>query len=205
MKTVHYYFDFMSPYAYLACSQIPRLVDTYRGVAEFEGHPFNMWEARIAAGNTGPSNRDMPARSRVLMADVARWSQRYGIPVRPPKGFDTERLNRGFLVAKDKGDPVAYLASVNHSLWGTGGDPQDEALLAEGANKAGIAPDEMIALVDSPEIIARYADENKKAQENGIFGAPMFIVDDQVYWGNDRLEWVEEYLRETSPIAKTAR
>lgn len=196
MKTVHYYFDLMSPYSYLACTQIPRLVETYKGVAVFEGHPFNMWEARLAAGNNGPSNRDMPARARALMADVARWSKRYGVPVAPPKSFNTDRVNRGFLVARERGDAVAYLASINASLWGGGGDPEDEALLAKAAEQAGIAPADMIAAVDSPDIIERYAEENRKAQAAGIFGAPMFIVDDQIYWGNDRIEWVEEYIRE---------
>lgn len=204
MKTVHYYFDFMSPYAYLALTQIPRLVETYKGIARFEGHSFNMWQARLAAGNNGPSNRDMPARARVLMADVARWSKRYGVPVVPPKGFDTERLNRGFLVAKQKGDPVAYLTSVNASLWGGGGDPQDEAVLARASEAAGIAPSEMLVSVDSQEIVDAYAEENRKAQEIGIFGAPMFVIDDQFYWGNDRLEWVEEYIRETAPAAQAA-
>lgn len=197
MKTVHYYFDFMSPYSYLACTQIPGLVQEYEGIAKFEGHPFNMWEARLAAGNTGPSNREMPARSKVLMADVARWSKRYGVPVVPPKSFDTERLNRGFLVAQGSHKDVDYLALVSKRIWGEGGDPTDQKLIDAVAAELDLDPQEFTAAIDSDDTIERYAEESRKAQEQGIFGAPMFVVDDQIYWGNDRIEWVEEYLRET--------
>lgn len=204
MKTVHFYFDFMSPYAYLAGTQIPRLIESHRGGALVEGHPFDMWAARLAAGNNGPSNREIPARMKVLMADVARWAKRYGVPIAPPKGFNTERLNRGFLVAKEIGDPVKYLTGVYARLWGAGGDPQNQALLIAAAEDAGVDGATMLDMVDSDEIKARYAAENAHAQEIGVFGAPMFVVDDQMYWGNDRIEWVEEYLREQTPSIRAA-
>jgi len=192
-QRVDYYFDFMSPYAYLGCSQIPRLIATYD--AAFVGHAFDMWAARLAAGNTGPSNRDMPARARVLMADVARWAQRYELPLATPKGFDTARLNRGFTVAQKYGAEVKYMTGAFHRLWGLGGDPLDNTLLIEAAADAGLDGEAVLRESDTPEAKSLYAAGSAEAQARGVFGAPMFAVGDQMFWGNDRLDFVETLLR----------
>ena len=109
MKTVDYYYDFVSPFSYLAMTQIPRLMREYADVAEFRGHAFNMWEARLAAGNTGPSNREIPARLKVLMDDAKRYAKRYGVPLKQPSSFDANRLNRGVYVAREMGREFEYL------------------------------------------------------------------------------------------------
>lgn len=204
MKIVDYYFDFMSPYAYLGCSQIPRLIEAHGAHARFVGHSFDMWAARLAAGNNGPSNREQPAKAKVLMADVGRWAKRYGIPLGAPKGQDTARLNRGFLVAKQSNAEVAYMIGVFARLWGAGGDPKDDRMLIDAASEAGLDGQDVLRRAESPEVLALYDRENREAQARGIFGAPMFVVDDQVYWGNDRIEWVEDYLREAANSMRQA-
>ncbi|MHA3791138.1 DsbA family protein [Rhizorhabdus wittichii] len=191
---VDYYFDFMSPYAYLAGTQLPRLIERYQGRVRFVGHSFDMWAARLAAGNTGPSNREIPAKSAVLMADVARWARRYGVPIVPPKGFDTVMLNRAFYVARDQGKEVGFMTGVYARLWGAGGDPADPAMLLDAAQDAGLDPEQAARDAGSAAIAARYDQENREAQARGIFGAPMFVAGDQTYWGNDRIAWLEEQL-----------
>lgn len=205
MITVDYYFDFMSPYAYLACSQIPRLVSDHARRARFVGHSFDMWAARIAAGNTGPSNREIPAKGAVLMADVSRWAKHYGLAVKPPKSFDTSRFNRAFLIARRDGKEVEFLVNAFDLLWGQGGDPDDHALLVNAASRAGLNGPEMAREADSEGIIALYEAENRDAQARGIFGAPMFVAEGEMYWGNDRIEWLERQLLAAQENLESAR
>lgn len=194
MKTVDFYFDFMSPFAYLAAHRVPALAAKYRGTARVDCHPIDLVAARFKAGNNGPFNRDQPAKMKALMMDLGRWAKRYGIPFAFPKGLDTKRLNRGWLAAAARGKGEDYLRSAFDAVWGRGGDPADPALLAEVAAACGLAADDLAAAIDSPEIAAAYERENEAAQARGVFGVPIFRVDDQIYWGNDRIEFLEEYL-----------
>src|SRR5487761_137227 len=129
MKTVDFYFDFLSPYAYLAATQIPLLIDRHRTRATFVPHAIDMWAARLAAGNNGPSNREIPRKATVLMADVARWAKRYKVPLVPPKAFDMHRLNRAFWAAEAQGCAMPFMTSAFHLTWGKGGDPASAELI----------------------------------------------------------------------------
>jgi len=195
MKKVDFYFDFMSPYAYLASVRLPMLIENFKGRAEFDLHAIDLVAARFAAGNNGPFNRNIPRKIKYLLSDMKRWAERYGVPMGFPGGMDTARLQRGFWCAKLRGTGAAYMKAGFHEVWGKSGDPNDDALIRRVADAAGIAGDKLIAEIDSPEIVATYARENSAAQERGVFGVPIFITDDQMYWGNDRIEFLEEYLR----------
>lgn len=195
---VNFYFDFMSPYAYLACTQIERLSQKYAARATFKCHAFDMWAARLAAGNNGPSNREQPAKSAVMMADVGRWAKRYGIPVKPPGGFDSNLLNRSFWVAEELESGIPFMTVAARKVWGEGGDPSDPELIKSAAAEVALDGEAVFQEAETARIIEVYAKVNQDAQARGIFGAPMFAVDDQVYWGNDRIEFVEEYIQEHS-------
>ncbi|MGH8009706.1 MAG: 2-hydroxychromene-2-carboxylate isomerase, partial [Candidatus Binatia bacterium] len=149
---------------------------------------------------TGPSNREIPAKIKYLMADLQRWAQRYDVPFAFPKGFDTARLNRGYLWAKTQGAEAAdrYFHSAYTEVWARGGDPADSALLRAAAEGAGLSADELLRGVDAQSILQAYDKENQEAQARGVFGVPIFIVDDQMFWGNDRIMFLEEYLRSQS-------
>lgn len=193
MKIVDFYFDFISPFAYLASAQVPKLAKQYN--VNFALHPIDLFAAKRAAGNTGPSNREIPAKITYLMADLQRWARRYDVPFAFPKGFDTASLNRGFLWAKTQGAADRYFHSAYAEVWARGGDPADPALLRAAAEGAGLSADEFLRGIDSPPILQAYAQENREAQARGVFGVPIFIVDDQMFWGNDRIMFLEEYLR----------
>ncbi|MGH7803898.1 MAG: 2-hydroxychromene-2-carboxylate isomerase [Candidatus Binatia bacterium] len=195
MKTVDFYFDFMSPYAYLAAQRLPDLRERYGKVARFVVRPIALVEARFKAGNTGPFNRDQPAKMKCLMLDLQRWAKRYGVKMGFPKGLETARLNRGYLAAEREGKADAYLKAGFDAVWAESGDPSDEKLIRDVAAKAGVSPDGLLKAVDSPEIVAEYEKGNLAAQARGVFGVPIFMVDDQIYWGNDRIEFLEEHLR----------
>lgn len=201
-KIIDFYFDFQSPYSCLACSQIGLLSAKYEGVVTFRCHSIDLWAARIEAGNTSPPNRDQQAKAAACFADIARWAKRYGIPMKPPASLarqrdrQSERLNRGFIVANERGAGIPFIGIGARKVWGEGGDPDDPALLKAAAEEAGLDGDAVVAEADSARVGEIYASENREAQARGIFGTPIFVIDKEVFWGNDRIEFLEEYIHE---------
>jgi 2-hydroxychromene-2-carboxylate isomerase len=160
----------------------------------FHPHAIDLWAARLAAGNNGPSNRTMPRKAACLMADVARWAHRYKVPLGAPKAFDAQRLNRAFWVAQRHDQGVPFMASAFRMVWGDSGDPTSPELIKAAAAEAGLNGNELLAQIDTTDIVALYKSENLQAQERGVFGAPFFIVGSEIFWGNDRIGFVEEEL-----------
>ena len=199
MKTVDFYFDFMSPFAYLAQHRLPDLAKRHEGKAKFICHPIDLIAARFKAGNTGPFNRDQPAKMKALMMDLKRWANRYGIPMGFPKGLDTARLNRGYFHAVEQGKGPQYMEAGFRAVWAESGNPADEGLICQVASNAGLSAEKLLAATESAEALRSYEKENNDAQARGVFGVPIFMVDDQIYWGNDRIEFLEEYLQGASP------
>jgi 2-hydroxychromene-2-carboxylate isomerase len=199
MAKIDFYFDFLSPYSYLATFRLPRLRAEFG--AEVIFHVVDLEAAKEAIGNTRPAAHLLPRKLRYLKADLARWAARYKAPLVFPETLAhvdlkaAARLNRGFLCAAQRGAGEAYLNAAFAALWAARREPSDATLRAAAA-KAGLDPAQIAAAADAPETIAEYARENLEAQARGVFGVPTFIVGDQLFWGNDRLDFLEEYLRD---------
>jgi 2-hydroxychromene-2-carboxylate isomerase len=193
MKTVDFYMDFISPFAYLASFRLPELARRHGAAIVY--HAIDLTAAKRAAGNTGPANREIPPKIRYLMQDLKRWAKRYGMPLVLPASFDATLANRGLPWAREKGREQAYIEKVWDAIWGKGGDPADLELLRSAVEAAGLPGDEFEAAVESDALKAAYEKENLEAQARGVFGVPIFIVDDEMFWGNDRLDFLEEHLQ----------
>ena len=192
MATIDFYFDFLSPYSYLAHQQLPALAAKFRCDVAYK--PASLAELKLRAGNTGPSTRDMPVKHKYARTDLARWAQRYGVPLKPPKSADSARLNKGALFAVDRGQARDYVARAWAKTWGGGGDPADEALLREVARELGWDANAFVAFTASPEAEARYKASTDEAAKRGVFGVPTFMVGEELWWGNDRMQFLEEFL-----------
>jgi 2-hydroxychromene-2-carboxylate isomerase len=199
MAKVDFYFDFLSPYSYLATFRLPRLRREFG--AEIVFHVVDLDAARSAIGNNRPPSHTLPRKLRYLKADLGRWAARYRAPLAFPDNlarFDMKaaaKLNRGFICAAARGAAEPYLNAAFAALWAEGREPGDTTLRAVAA-KAGLDPDELAAAADAPETVAAYARENLAVQARGVFGVPSFIAGDQLFWGNDRIDFLEEYLRD---------
>lgn len=187
-----FYFDFMSPFAYLAFQKVPDICR--RHGLELCSHAVNLPKLKLLAGNTAPPNVNLPLKIRYLSKDLERWAELYGVPLVFPKSLASERLNKAFIFAQDHGQGEAFIREAWCGVWGRGVDPADRALLGELAGLFGWKPDELEAWVDSPEAVERYQAATQSAHEAGVFGAPTMIVGDQMWWGNDRLAFMETAL-----------
>lgn len=195
MKTIDFYLDIYSPYAYLASHRLVEIAKTHGCAINYL--PLNLKRAKLAAGNTGPANIDIPPKIRYLMIDLKRWADRYGLPFGEiPKGRDYSRINKGVLLALDRGVADAYIREAYAATWGSGGDADSDALLTALARDMQWDADAFLAYISSAEADERYEQVFAKAAENGVFGVPTVVIDEQMWWGNDRMQFVDEYLVE---------
>ena len=189
---IDFYFDFMSPFAYLAHTQLPALAARYGFRIAY--HVFDLPAAKRAAGNTGPPNVSIPVKLRYLVTDMQRWARRYGVPLAFPKSLKSERLNLGLYFAADRGCMEDYVRAAWQPTWGQGGDMGDEALLSGVARSMGWDAAGFLGFTNSPEARERFEFDNRDAHARGVFGAPTMMIGDEMWWGNDRLGFLEEYL-----------
>lgn len=194
MKNIEFYFDFLSPYAYLSHARLPALAEKYGYKIIYK--PIDLKVVKLAAGNTGPSTAQMPLKLRYAMADLTRWAQKYGVPF----AFATsgppipERANKGAFYALEKGQECDYVSKLWAATFGAGGDVNSDALLSDVARQMGWSPEAFLEFIQSEKAARLYDESNKEAHGRGVFGVPTMIVDDQMWWGNDRLGLLEEYL-----------
>ena len=195
---LEFYFDFLSPFAYLAHDRVCGLARRYgRKLAYL---PIDLPAAKIAAGNTGPSNREIPAKLRYMMTDVDRWAKRVNLPVSFPASLDSHRMNAGTFYALDRSLGEKYVREGFNLGWGLGGDIGSDETLTRLAEIMGWPPAEFIEYAGASKALPEYVASNRQAVEKGVFGVPAVIVDDQMWWGNDRLDFVEEFLAESDGV-----
>ncbi len=194
---IEFYFDFLSPYAYLAHHRLAELAQRYGCVLDYR--PIDLAQAKELVGNTGPTSREIPIKLKYLRQDLARWAQRYGVPFAPPSGYGSQRLNVGAFYALDRGLAASYVQAAWPRVWSEGGAMNDDALLADVAGRMGWNANDFLAYVSGVEGAARLTQATETATQSGVFGVPMMRIDDQMWWGNDRLHFLEDYLKGNTP------
>jgi 2-hydroxychromene-2-carboxylate isomerase len=193
---MHFFFDFMSPFAYLAHDRVCELAKTYK--LDLSYWPMDLAAAKIAAGNSGPANRDIPVKLRYLLTDINRWAEKSGMPVKFPASLDSHRVNAGTFYAMIHGDVEQYVRTAFTLGWGRGGDLNSDELLAELASTMGWSAHDFIEHCNAGKELANYQNSTNHAIDKGVFGVPTVMLKDQMWWGNDRLDFVEEYLAKNS-------
>lgn len=204
MKTIEFHFDFLSPYAYYARHKLVQIAMHY-GVA-IDYKPGDLKRLKIAAGNTGPATVQMPHKLAYALTDFERWAKRYGIAAATsPSCFDVRSLNVGTLYAEAQGKAQAYVALGFEKIWTRGGVKQASSeLLAAVALESGLDLDGLLEFVASPQAAEAYEAIFQTASSKGIFGVPTMVLDGQMWWGNDRLFMLDEYLAANSTALQGA-
>ena len=189
-RAIDFYFDFVSPYSYLAITQLPALARQHG--AEIVYKPFRLLELMKLVGNR-PTTVECKNKLRYAGADLGRWAAKYGVSLhRNPhqSKFDSALLLRGALVAADDGEAAPYVSAVFGAVWNGERDLSHHAELVDVLEKAGLAGEKLLERAASDEVAARLDRETAAAAERGVFGSPTFVVGDELYFGNDRLEFV---------------
>lgn len=196
-RTIDFYFDFISPFSYLAHQRLPDLAARYGYALAY--HAASLADLKQLAGNTAPGVTAIPLKLRYSRIDQKRWADRYGVPIKPPEGsHDSSWLNRGFFFAEDRGQQQDYVVNAWNKLRRDGRDMVDEKLWRDIAKELGWAPDEFVAFIRSEASQQRYQASTRQAHECGAFGVPTMLIGEEMWWGNDRLDFLEEFLKSST-------
>jgi len=194
MKTVEFWFDFGSPAAYLADTQIAGLCE--RAHAALDYRPMLLGGVFHATGNQSPAT--IAAKGDYIFKDFDRFARRYGVPMNrnPYFPINTLVLMRGAVAVQmdEPGRLRAYMDAMYRAIWVDARDMNDPATVGAVLQAAGFDPMALLARTQQPEVKDRLKAATQEAVDRGAFGAPTFFVGDQMYWGQDRLDFVKEAL-----------
>lgn len=182
---VEFFYDYVSVYSYLADSQLCNLSG-----ADIVYRPMFLGAVMEAAGNRPPGT--VKAKGRYMGTDIKRWADRYSLTFRMNPVFPQNTLKalRLALVAQKNGVFEAVHPALFDAMWVHEKNLSDEAVIAEIAAEAGLS----ISDIEAPAIKEELKANTAEAVTRGAFGAPTFFVGDQMFFGNDRFDFIEEAL-----------
>lgn len=193
-KSVEFFFDVGSPTAYLAWTQLPGLCRD--AGASLAYRPMLLGGVFQATGNASPAT--VPAKGRYMDVDMARHARRYGVALASNPFFpvNTLTLMRGAAGAQLRAPArfEDYLRGMFQAMWVDARNLNDPSTLAEAWRGAGFDPDEVLGWAGDPEVKAALRATTEEAVGRGVFGAPTMFVGDQMFFGQDRLDFVREAL-----------
>lgn len=191
-KTVEFFFDFNSPFAYLANTQLPQLAE--RLGASLVYKPALITAVFEGAGSSTPLA--VPAKARHLDTDLRRWAAFYRVPFafNPHFPFKTVPMLRGMVAYKDDPRARAYCDAVFSAIWSQGANLHEPEVLADALRAADIDPEEFDERIADPAVKDELRANGEEALARGVFGMPTFFVGEEMFWGQDRLHFVGEAL-----------
>jgi 2-hydroxychromene-2-carboxylate isomerase len=193
-KTVEFFFDLGSPATYLAYTQLPKICEQTDSQLIYK--PMLLGGVFKATGNASPAT--IPAKGRYMFEDLDRYAKRYGVPLKFTADFpiNTLMLMRavtGMQLRHPERFP-AFIDCLFHALWVEGRNLNDPATVAAVLMQNGFDPHQVLALTTDEEVKAALKDNTEKAVQRGVFGAPSMFVGDQMFFGQDRLDFILEAL-----------
>jgi 2-hydroxychromene-2-carboxylate isomerase len=194
MKPIEFYFDFSSPYSYLASEKIEAIAAKYGRTVAYK--PTLLGVAFKASGM--PPLVDIPLKGDYSRRDFARSARFSGVKFNMPEKFPISTVNaaRALLWLQGTGSAkaVSFVHKTFRTYWVDGRDVNDPAVLGDIADDLGIDKKAMLAAIQDPAIKEKLKAVVEESVARGVFGAPFFFVDGEPFWGNDRLPQIERWL-----------
>ena len=185
--TIEFYFDPVSPYAWLAMEQLAR-------VAAAGGHvrcrPTLLAALLNANGTKGPA--EVPAKRAYVFRDVMRQAKRLNLTFRGPPNhpFNPLAALRAILAVEDEAQRLILARRILAAVWSDGIDIADPNSLSSVVARSGFDADALCATAATPELKQRLRNVTQEAINAGVFGVPTFRLRDELFWGADRVDTV---------------
>lgn len=190
------FYDFRSPYSYLAFTQLRELD------VDIALRPMKVLTLMEKVGNV-PTTITCAAKGRYARADLGRWAQRYGLTLNPAnmREVDGEACARAVLAARSPSEAAAITLALYRACWSEGNAlaTKDDVLAAITA--AGIDAIPIAERIDAPEATKQLDANTDEAAARGVFGSPTVFVGETMFFGNDRLDFVREELERLEEAA----
>jgi len=185
MVLVEFFFDVGSPYSYLASTQIAAIVADCG--ASLRWRPFLVGAVFKSTGNTAPAFN--VAKARYMANDLQRWAEYYGVPLRVALPPNSTLLPMRILAGMPDSEQPAAAVRLFHAWWVEGLDFNDLALLTQWFGETAVQR------AGEQEVKDRLRLSTEEAVQRGAFGAPTLFVGEEMFFGNDRLPFLEQHLR----------
>ena len=192
-KTVEFFYDFGSPTVYLAATQLPDIAASVG--AAIDWRPMLLGGVFKSTGNQSPVV--VSAKAAYMNNDLKRFAKRYGVPFRfnPHFPINTLALMRGAVAYQD--DAVAsstYRDAIFTAIWVEARNLNEPDVIGQVLSAAGLDPAELMNRIGQQAVKDQLIANTEEAVNRGVFGAPTFFVGEQMFFGQDRLDFVTEAL-----------
>jgi 2-hydroxychromene-2-carboxylate isomerase len=184
-RALRFYFSFRSPYSWLAMHRVQ--------LAAAHGDLAVEYIPVFPPPDFPNDPTKIPAKAAYIRLDVERQARAYGLSCKSPEQFDCQwaRPHAAFLYALDQGSGPSFAKLAFEARFGRGESLGDDAVIAACARAAGLDPAATLAAQDDKALQERVVlGMIQGVQEDGLFGVPLFVLQGERFWGNDRVEWL---------------
>lgn len=187
MPTLDFWYSIGSTYSYLTIMRLNDYAQEHR--ARFNWRPFDVRAIMVEQKNI--PFRDKPVKAAYMWRDIERRCEKYGLRAALPAPYPLANLtlaNQVAVLGMREGWGVAYTIETYRIWFGSGQPAGEEPNLSEALFRVEQDPMAVLERAKSPENAEALAAETRTAHDLGVFGAPSFVVGDEVFWGDDRLD-----------------
>ena len=190
MATIEFFYDYASPFSYLADMRMPEVLE--RTGASLIYRPAILGVLIVESKNTPPPS--IPAKIAYYGQDTRRWAKRLNVPMATNPFFPVRSvtLMRAALIVQDLGGFERFHRAMWEGMWIHGLNLGDNAVLIATLNSAGLDGQTIVDGTQNDNVKARLKANCDEALARGAFGLPTFFVGDEMFFGNDRVDFVEE-------------
>ena len=192
---VDYFMTTSSPWSYLGARRLMAM--TRKVGADVTVYAVDFGQIFSQSGGL-PLPKRAPQRRAYRLVELARWKQRLALPlVIEPQNFPAKTQLSAHLVTATRlagGDALLLSTLILESLWEQDVSIDEESVLAACCDKAGLDGPALIEAAKSEKTRAVFAEDTERALHLGVFGAPSYMIDGELFWGQDRLDFVSEKL-----------
>lgn len=191
-KSVDFYFDYVSPTAYLAWTQLEKICAEAGAALNYK--PMLLGGVFKATGNSAPML--VAPKAVWLQDDINRHAEYYSAPfaMNPFFPLNTVTIMRGAMWASSTGHLKEYSKAMFEAVWVDKKNMADQDVIAEVLANAGFVSELILEAAGQPEFKKALIEATEEAVERGVFGAPTMFVDGQMHFGQDRLDWIKRAL-----------
>ena len=187
IKPFDFYFDFVSPYSFLAHKQI-RKIEKKEGI-KIRYKPILVGGLHNLHGIKAPAF--IPAKAKHMIRDCKLIAAKNGVKFKFNSYFPIRSLNlmRGVFVAEEDNFKSYYIDSIFNTIWQDGLNMNDQVIIEKVLKNLNVNPKTFILRSTSSQVKDSLRKKTNDAYEKGIFGAPSFVVNNKIFWGQDRIEF----------------
>ncbi len=197
-KQVEYYISLNSPWAHLGAARIEAIAR--RHGASLRVFACDYRDTIFPSSGGLPLPKRSPQRQAYRMQELRRWRDFLGVPITlTPRHFPFDEALAAACVTAVRetvggGEALALAHAILRALWEEERDPADRATLAALMGGVGLDAEALLRLAEEPRWAERRRADSEAALARGVFGAPSYVIGEEIFWGQDRLDFVERHL-----------